>query len=621
MKFETLFHVAISLAFTVVFFILWPTNLIWDDAGIILKYMDNFESGYFYCYNPADGPIFGISSFLHGIFAGFLAYSHICSPLNSLFVSNFVGIFLVSFLSFKMLSLYEKNRGVILTAWLFLMLSSQDFICNMKQGMETPLQIAAIMGCLYFYQRNDAKWMSLLCVLAILSKLDTIPIVCSLYIAFIFNNRRLLSPLTIKNKTVQDIIRYGFLPLILWIILSCVIFNGPLPQSALAKLYYHPHSSGSWFPFLQPLTKNLIHKMVLLGLAALFLGYGIYCALARRVVETFTSLIFGLSAAAYLLLYYFYNPGERMGWYYALPEFLISLQVIVIIIKLGERFQIKHKSAALITIFISLSIFSLSIVLRHIDWTTNYLRIIETERMAVGTWIQEHSNPGDTLLAGHGHIARNSGLYTIDFTGINSKIATDYKLDFARLVKIFRPRWIVKQGLLDENIQNGEGYNLKRSFFNNSILHYAPMRIYERTNADDRTTEYPMNQNMIQTDGKLENIDNGSLTVEGSVIHFHHFNEHKRLSRFILGLIRGEKDQVVNARILANTSKVLRDTVFTLAKRDLRNPPEGYTDTWEIELDLQWETEMIVLSSKEPDTNLPAPVKVVDPVMIGIIRR
>ena len=55
-------ELVLSTGFAVVFFRLWPTNVITDDGGIALRYMDNFARGYFFSYNPSDGPVYGLSS-------------------------------------------------------------------------------------------------------------------------------------------------------------------------------------------------------------------------------------------------------------------------------------------------------------------------------------------------------------------------------------------------------------------------------------------------------------------------------------------------------------------------------------------------------------------------------
>jgi hypothetical protein len=141
--------------------------LIADDGGIVLRYMDNFAEGYFYTYNPSDGPVFGVSSFTHGILADFFAYTHLLSPLNSLFASNFISLVLTAFLVLRLLSYYLTDDRVIPFVWLAVMLTPAFFVINIKQGLETPLHLATLLLCFYLFLSNGhaccgwrARWRS-----------------------------------------------------------------------------------------------------------------------------------------------------------------------------------------------------------------------------------------------------------------------------------------------------------------------------------------------------------------------------------------------------------------------------------------------------------------------------
>ncbi|MFI5251103.1 MAG: hypothetical protein ACHQQQ_01615 [Bacteroidota bacterium] len=615
MKRLIIFKALISLVFTVLFFMFWPTNLVWDDAGIILKYMDNFRNGYFYSYNPSDGPVFGISSFTHGLLSGFFAFTHIFSPLNSLFASNFIGLFFVSFLSLHLISRYEYNFSVIWFAWLLLMCSSQDFVCNIKQGMEIPLYLAILLGCFHFYLKNDVRWMFAFFSLAIITKLDSVPIIGMLFLGFVYNNRQSLKPFTFANKLYQQILLYGILPLTGWIVFSFLVFRGPLPQAALAKMYYHMHSSGSWFPFLQPLMEGVVHQIIILGVAIVFFGYALYCIYTKRFSEISTTLIFGLAATAYLLLYYFYNPGERMGWYYAIPEFLMSLQMIVIAIRLAHTFMIRWKRSALIIIFMALLIISSAVVNKFIQRTLNYLTVIESQRIAIGDWIHDHSNPNDTLMAGHGHIARNSGLYTIDFTGINSTIVTDYKLDFGKLVNNFKPRWIVQEGFLDAKLERTAGYTLRNSFYNTAVLSYPPVRVYEKLSGTNFTAEHPITPAMVTTNGKYEMRANGLFIIDGTRISFKNIDPNIHLIKFEVGLIRGDINNTINAEITGIDSKTLKNSSFELPRKNLANPADGFSDRWVIDLQPEWTIKSVTLFTQESAGNPSEHFIIVDPII------
>ena len=46
-----------------------------DDAGFILRYLDNFQKGCFFCFNVQEGPVFGLSSFMYGLLGGMMVWT------------------------------------------------------------------------------------------------------------------------------------------------------------------------------------------------------------------------------------------------------------------------------------------------------------------------------------------------------------------------------------------------------------------------------------------------------------------------------------------------------------------------------------------------------------------
>ena len=44
----------------------YSSRYLFDDAGFVLRYVENFKQGYFYHYNPGDPAVFGLSGFIYG---------------------------------------------------------------------------------------------------------------------------------------------------------------------------------------------------------------------------------------------------------------------------------------------------------------------------------------------------------------------------------------------------------------------------------------------------------------------------------------------------------------------------------------------------------------------------
>lgn len=175
-SFRLVAELVLSVGFAALFFQLWPCDVIYDDGAIVLKYMDNFADGHFYAYNPSDGPMYGISGFIHGVLAGLFAWAHLFAPLHSLFASNFIGLVLVSFVSLRILAHFIRAPAMVYPAWLLLMVSAPHFVATVKQGLEVPLHLGIVLGCYYFFLKRRSKWLWLTCVLAMISKADALPV-------------------------------------------------------------------------------------------------------------------------------------------------------------------------------------------------------------------------------------------------------------------------------------------------------------------------------------------------------------------------------------------------------------------------------------------------------------
>jgi hypothetical protein len=647
------FDVLISLLFAGAFFYLWPTDLIYDDGGIVLKYMDNFARGYFYSYNPADGPVFGISGFLHGIVAGAFSYLHVFSPLNSLFASNYLGLVLVSFVSLRILSYYTSNPLLIYPAWLVLMGASPHFVVTVKQGLEAPLHLGVVLLCFLLFLHRKTPWLWLSLVLAVISKLDALPAVLILGVLFLIrcgaNWQFALHASGTGQKVrrhARQMLLYGLVPAIAWVAFTFVVFDGPLPQTALSKLYYRGHASGHWFPFFHTWYSH--GRRLFFPFVLLFCGYPAFAYLSneRRVVPTVTTaatvLPFGFAVCGYLGLYYYYNPGEQMAWYYSTPEFLVALQIIVVMLALtrlvrlefvanweggapgggvekttfGLRLSGRHVT---ILVLAGLMVLGIAWAPRMISWAKNVVRwtsIVEAERIAVGQWVAQHSLPDDTLFSGYGHIAREARIYTIDSSGLNSRIVTDYENDWNRLVTVLQPDWVVGAGLMSPDLQIQGRYALRRSFYNLSgKLGLGTWRIYEREREEGACASVarPVERSAISTDGDVSR--SGNLIVDGREIAFAGFDAIS-VTQFTTGLVKKPHPLTVTVSIYGIDRSLLKREQLPLGSEDRDDFAAGYTRGWEIALDPHWQIDTIRFTAQAVPSGQPAQMTLVAPVYV-----
>ncbi|GEM_PF-1704333 len=616
---EITLQILASLVFSILFFIFWPTNVVWDDAGIILKYMDNFADGYFYTYNPGDGPIFGISGFIHGIVAGLFAFTHIFSPLNSLFASNFIGLFFTSFLSLRLLSRYSDKQILIYSAWFVLMLCSPSFVICIKQGLETPLHLSIILFCFFLllYGKSKYFWSALL--LAAISKLDAAPICVVLAVAFLIRNW--LDPAPIPVRAIaKDLLFFGILPGLVWVIFTYIVFDGPVPHTAVAKYYYHKNLSDHWFPYL--LSFALSNTMIYAALI-LFIFYTVLC-LSRKEYRKATDIpVYGFAVIGYLILYYFYNPKERMVWYYAVPEFLILLQLLVILLTSLPTLLHKYSTAAGVLVMAAVLWICSPQVFAAVQRCLHYLHVVETERMAVGDWIHENSNPSDTLLCGFGHFARNSRLYTIDISGLNSRVVLDYGRKLVETVQNTKPTWIARHGLLESGLQIHDRYRLCKSFYNIAGMEKWPSwRVFKKTLGQPNILAVRIEANMVSVTGqgaKVEDLPE-LLIPSGETIVFHNLPPSTCLSDFITGIMKKESPLLVRATACDTSGHVINREIFLVDKRNEQSPVDGYTGEIWFRLNPDLEIGSIEITAQNRSISAPETITLVDPVLCTILQ-
>lgn len=606
---------------TTLLFWTWPGIPLNDDAAIVLKYMDNFAHGWFYCYNPQDGPLFGISGFVHGILAGGIAYSHVLSPVNSLFASNFIGTLLVCFLSLRILARHLGDGSPFLfPLWALLLLTSELLIANAKSGLETPLHTGIVLACVVSFLDNNTKMLFLFSVVACVSKLDAVPVVAVLISANVMMNwERLRIPLH-RREYLSAAILFGMLPLAAWIAFSVAVFGSPLPQTAYAKYLYHRSASTFWFPFLE----SLFHEKNRFLLAALGFACLAYVAafISRSTKDGFRQVlpqfVDGAVIVGYLLLYYMYNPLERMGWYYVIPAVFAGLQGVVLLHTLVLKRLERHAvliSAVLILVY---SIVYWPGLLSFIRGYTARVNLVERERQAIGDWVSEQSQPTDTLLTGFGHIAQRAGLYTIDCSGLNSKIATDLKLDIPAIIRRYQPRWIAIDTVLTDREGARSGYRLRRSYFNLASLGRETWRVYERSEERVDAKDIQLVGSMIASAGRTVPLRGGGVLCRGNTISFSHVDVPVHAAAFVVGLNKDTTELLLHSSIMGPDGTEYSSESIKLGRRDIDRYVDGYTQEWVITLPKEKPVSEITITVVEPQG---AEVELIAPTLVGASRQ
>lgn len=419
-----------------------------DDAGFVIRYLNSMAEGCFYCFNPSEGPVFGISSFSYGLTTLLLALPGILHPVQIIWLVSLIGLVWLLWSLLKIVHHYTENYAMTWVGFSMILACSSKFLASTHSGLETCWHLAIVFqGLLYFIQ-GRTKRMWLFFALSVISKLDAVPLVVACSLFHIWENRKAYFK---QMDPWWTGMKWAGIPLMIFVGLTFVLFDGPLPHSAYAKVVTHAHLTHHWFPFFE----LFINKTPVLSLLITTVVLSIWHVMLTLKYDRFTWSDYAgmISFIATLILYYFYNPGERMLWYYAMPELLLYTQLavsLVVIFKLilrNHEFMLAHAGKlAFIIASLAVLITGSSYTAGEKNWLDRYVPTVEGERMAIGEYIASMSQPTDTLLASHGYFGANFKGFVIDGSGLNSQLVTSYQKENKELIRTFMPQYFVGHG-------------------------------------------------------------------------------------------------------------------------------------------------------------------------------
>lgn len=577
-----------ALLYASAHFYFYPSLVIYDDGGIVVRYMDQFAAGHFYCYNPEDGPVFGVSGPLHGLFSGLLAWLHIFSPDHSVLASNFTGMWLSGFFLLRILRALSLTPGIVFPAWALSMLMCRHWLITAKQGLETPLHIAVVLAAILFYLHGRERRFWFFETLMVISKLDALPIAMVLALGFLVQRIPELRPLSWKNSLYRRAILWAVPVGLAWLAFTFLVFDGPLPQTARAKLYHFVGPQDSWFPFLQPFIAGPFGVFAG-GLFALFLLHVAVLLLQKRPALIFRDCIFGFATIGHFVLYYFYNPAEQMPWYYTLPDLFLVTQGMVTTFKVVDALAGSWSKPVGALALIGYAAVIWPDMSARIIGHGSHFNVIERERMAVGQWINAEAGPDDKVLCGHGHIARECRRYVIDYSGLNSKKVTELKRDMNALVRHFQPEWMVLHGRLEQNQMTNAGYRIVKSFYNVSSIWATSAnrnyrlgetwRVYHRDPASAGLADIAILPDDIETDGECRL--HGAVYATGTNVALR-INPTSRLS-LDFGITHEANPMNLVARMYGVNGVMVSETLLSVPALNRADYVNGYTTGFRLE--------------------------------------
>jgi hypothetical protein len=386
-------------------------------------------------------------------------------------------------------------------------------------GLETPLHLWLVAEMLLAFFQGRGRLFYVLGAVCIVSKLDA-----SFLVAFLVAMKMVEAWKTrLLQVELKGAVVFFVMPLLIWVVVATLIFGNPIPQSFLSKFFLRQKAPRtSWFPFLEPMIDS--HR----GFVSMLL---IVCAMAVAVVASIKgwlrdkpSITFAMLFAGTMALYYVYNPGERMPWYYPLPEFLALMCVACLPVSAVK--SVPGSSAVMKRVFVAASVaLLLGVLVQRMPLSRNavpearaWQMVFEKERMETGLLanaVAPKERP--VLWTGHGYPAYLFHGYVADYAGLNfrkiwvavdqakqpdaSSVAflRDLGLDDATirdpklieykagllLMKIHQPNVYMQHGLFPEQVQRARHMRLAGSFYTIDLVGAPAFRVF----VEDRRRE------------------------------------------------------------------------------------------------------------------------------------
>ena len=453
----------------------------WDDAGFELKYIENFAHGCLFCFNMADGPVFGLSGFVHGVLSGVFAYTGAFSPREALLASNTIGVALtLSALSLTFF-LIDRRAYAVLLFTAATISCAPSFVGDAYQLMETPLHGGLLLLTMYLLLTGKRKAFYLFSAIDIMSKLDATLTVASWILLEALCSE---DPHIFNYTRFRQFVVWFLVPLLLWIGCITILFGSPLPLSFQTKLLNQKHPDITSFPFLK---RFLFDSSSLpLSVWSVITLLGIPLVSSSRLKQRWLLFAPGVGWLAYIVAFSIFNPREIMGWYIAVPQLLYALQPGVILAVAWARLESQPAARYAIVVL-------LFGIIWCEGWSTYFkvrgqiawVDVAEGTRVEAGAFIKAAAAKNETVLTPYGNIGYESGLRMYDLSGLNSRNISalglvDNDCEAAAKLKV---DWIAGSGQLCDTLMS-DGFRLIRQFYDISTDtggHFASIKIYRRT--------------------------------------------------------------------------------------------------------------------------------------------
>ena len=284
-------------------------------------------------------------------------------------------------------------------------------------------------------------------------------------------------------------------------------------------------------------------------------------------------LVPGIAFLATLVLYYFYNPGERMMWYYTLPDLLLILQLMLCVAFLVQLIKIPMIRVGLL---FTLAFAHFTFIYRDVAdgkvWLEEYMSTVEYERNAIGLYLGYTVPESDTLMTWHGLTGRYVKGYVADMSGLNSKVVTEYNRRLYLVSLLYTPDWVV-------NTRNEEfirefqkpPYTLDTIFYDVTAYGYPEWHIYKRV-PEGTLHEYPILLGKANVWAGVFSTALDVNRISGEEVQLAFKDDHAPLVGFVGGIQK--MDTSFTCRVELRINQQLVETKLVRVLRKGRESPE-----------------------------------------------
>lgn len=565
--------IAFSIVVALYLYRIWP-HMFFDDAGFIMRYLDNLKEGYWFQYNPGEGAVFGISGFIHGLFCSFLVKFTGMSAERALHISNLTGLAFTAYFLAKIFRHLIKRSALAYMSAFLVVCFSKSWGDVLFTGMETPLHVALVMGAFYFLLVERIRLFYLFAALSIISKLDAVPVMAMLLLFHAIHQIKKLGVAVTLRAEIKPQLIYFWAPLIFWYAFATWFFGSPFPQSAKAKMLYHSGANDSFFPFLEGFSNDMYKLPMLWLFVILFVIHLLY--INKKGLQSITIYFgFGWMFIGIMTLYYFYNPNERMLWYYALPEMLLVAQCVLSSMWMASESRDWRRYLLPVVMAFFWVLYLKPDVDGGRQWMFAYLEKVERERYEVGKFIAAEAAETDTLLAWHGLIARPFPGFVLDGTGLNSKMAVDFKLNRDSMISVIKPQYGIHHGYphINESFAKN-GYFIKGMFGDVTLENWPAWIWWQKRKNEGISTTITITDSMVVS-GRIMNKEN-PIKVEGRRVVVMMPTEVDFGVMWCIFEGRGTTDKTIHVKIWGGTT-VLDETDISIPAYGKVGYPSLYT--------------------------------------------